>query len=877
MIGQAISHYKILEKLGEGGMGVVYRALDTDLDREVALKFLPPHVKGTEEEQARFIQEAKSASALNHPNVCSIHSIGTHDGQRFIDMELVEGTTLRERIDQEKITAEDAINYAIQIGEALGEAHSKNIIHRDVKAENIMVNQRDQIKVMDFGLAKLKGSLKLTKTSSTVGTLSYMAPEQVQGAEADVRSDIFSFGVVLYELLAGRTPFRGEHEAAMVYSIVNEEPEPIQNYLPEVSPEILHIVSRALEKNPDDRYQSVGEMVVDLRRVKRDSTSVSIAGTRTGHISSAGGGRRKSGNLKTIAIAGSGLVVLLVLFFIVPWDPGDQSVGPRTLAVLPFENLGDPEKEYFADGITDEITSRLSQLSGLGVVARSSARQYKKTTKSLDEVGEELGVDYILMGTVRWSGGDDQRVRVYPELVDVRTMHQTWSQPFEAAFSDAFTIQADVASEVARALDVELLQMEREGLGQKLTDNPEAYDYYLKGLEYFDRGFKQEDFRSGILMFERAIEADPGFAAAYARLSRSHSTYYWFYYDRTPERVKKAKEAADRAIALDPRLSDAYAAKGWYFYHGQLDYENALKQFDLALQYWPNNPDAIYGIAAIRRRQGDIGGAIKAFRKAILLDPRSASMVRQLGESLTLNREYAAADTAYDRTLLLSPDSDIARWNKVQNILLWTGDTERAREVMDEVMTGALGTDRFRELSNVQIAFYERDYEAVSAAIEKFKAFGNMDNQFRFRTPSLEAALVERAIGDEDKAVKMFAEAMEEIEGLAIENPDDGRFHSTLGVIYAGLGRKDDAIREAQRGVSLLPVETEAWRGSYRLIDLATVYTMVGEDEKAIDMLERLLSIPCELSEQLLRIDPTWDALRENPRFQALLESDRSS
>jgi serine/threonine protein kinase len=274
MVGQEISHYNILEKLGEGGMGVVYKALDTELDRTVALKFLPHTITPDESEQARFLQEAKAASALNHPNICAIHSLGEHEGHRFIDMEFVDGETLRHRIAKGRLPIGEAIDFAVQIGEALQEAHSKGIIHRDIKSDNIMVTTKDQIKVMDFGLAKLKGSLKLTKTTSTIGTLAYMAPEQIEHETVDARSDLFSMGVVLYEMLTGHLPFRGEHEAAMMYSIVNEEPEPIQEYLPDVPSELVHIVNRALDKDPEDRYQSAHDMVIDLRRLKKQSTRV---------------------------------------------------------------------------------------------------------------------------------------------------------------------------------------------------------------------------------------------------------------------------------------------------------------------------------------------------------------------------------------------------------------------------------------------------------------------------------------------------------------------------------------------------------------------------------------------------------------------------
>ena len=325
MIGRTISHYKILEKLGEGGMGVVYKAQDIKLDRLLALKFLPPHLVASEAEKARFLQEAKSASTLNHPNVCTIYDIKEEGEQQFIVMEYVDGVTLRKKFESKPLSPNDAITYAIQIGEALKEAHSQGIVHRDIKSDNIMINSKNQVKVMDFGLAKLKGSLKLTKTSSTVGTLAYMAPEQIQGGEVDARSDIFSFGIVLYEMLTGQLPFKGEHEAAMMYSILNEEPEPIQKYLPELSSEFLHVINRALEKDPNDRYQSVNDMLIDLRRLKRQSTRV--VRTSSPDISVAQGDvsapspssisqPTKSKNRKYFWGTGIGIVGVLLIFLV---------------------------------------------------------------------------------------------------------------------------------------------------------------------------------------------------------------------------------------------------------------------------------------------------------------------------------------------------------------------------------------------------------------------------------------------------------------------------------------------------------------------------------------------------------------------------------
>jgi serine/threonine protein kinase/tetratricopeptide (TPR) repeat protein len=879
MIGSTISHYKVLEELGRGGMGVVYKAQDLKLDRIVALKFLPHRLAASEAEQARFLQEAKAASALNHPNVCNVHSIGEERGQSFIDMEFVEGQTLRTKVASGPLQLDDAIAYAIQIGEALHEAHLKGIVHRDIKCENIMINTRNQIKVMDFGLAKLKGSLKLTKSSSTVGTLAYMAPEQIQGGEIDGRSDIFSFGVVIFEMLTGKLPFRGEHDAAIMYSILNEEPEPLQRYLPEASSVILHVINKSLEKDPADRYQSVAEMVIDLRRVKKDSTRVSrataqIPALEEARLSLAAPTSKKlpPGQMKLrLATAAVGVVlVVAALFLTQPWKSGSAHTGPKTLVVLPFENLGDPTREYFADGITDEITSRLSRIPGLGIIARSSAKEYKKSSKSLGEIGKELGVDYILMGTVRWSGGGEQRVRVSPELIDANTSLQKWSQAFDAPFSDAFKIQADVSSEVASALDIELLQRDKENLGRRVTDSPQAYDYYLKGLEYSNRGIAQVNLESEIRMFEQAIAADPDFAAACAKLSRAHAMMYWMYYDRTERRIARAREAAERALQLDPLLADAHAALGWYYYQGKLDYENALRQFGLALQYQPNNSDVHQGIAAVKRRQGQMNEAVESFKRAVAADPRSAEVLRELGETLTLARRYEEGEAAYERTIQLAPDNDLVYASKALNIILRTGDLERAATAIAEATEKRIRSETVLSM-RLRIEWYRGDKKAADATVEEIRPLGDIDNQFVYTPVSMLRARLEQTVGEPARARPLFEEARVKLETRLAANSDDGRLHSSLGIVYAYLGRKDDSIREAKKGVDILPVEKEAWRGSYRLIDLADVYTVVGEHDKALDLLERLVSIPAEFSRQLIKIDPRWKPLKENKRFQALV------
>jgi TolB-like protein/predicted Ser/Thr protein kinase len=891
MIGQTISHYKIVEKLGEGGMGVVYKAQDTKLDRFVALKFLPRHVTVSADEKARFIQEAKAAAGLNHPNICTIHGIEEHDGQQFIEMEYVDGVTLTSKIPETGLKVQDVITYAIQIGEALAEAHSKGIVHRDVKAENIMVNSKGQIKVMDFGLAKLKGSLRLTKAASTVGTLAYMAPEQIQGGEVDHRSDVFSFGVLLFEMLTGKLPFRGEHEAAMIYSIVNEEPTSADRYRPELPAECLHILSKALEKDPDDRYQHIVDMVVDLRRIKKQSSRVSRVSVPQDVIgkeasgepmrpptreTTAEQGPKKKLGVRAYVIAGAVLVlgvVAVFLFFYRPTSGPLQADQKRTmLAVLPFENLGDAEQEYFADGLTEEITNRLSGLSGLGVIARSSTMQYKKTTKTLQEIGSELGVGYVLEGTIRWGASSERgtRVRVSPVLIEVSDGTQIWSQPYDAVFSDVFKIQSDIATQVAGALGVTLLEPERKSLEASRTENSDAYDLYLRGNDYFRRSDKQQDFRIAIKMFEKAVELDPDFALTYARLSEAHSAMYWFHFDHTKERLAKAKSAVDEALRLDPNLADAHASLGYYYYWGHLDYDNALKEFALSQKSRPNDARVLLGIGAVQRRQGRFELAAATMTKASELDPRSSELARNTGQTYRLLRDYAEAERFSDHTISLAPDLTTGYLDKALCYILRGGDTRRARAVIRQasvnVGTDDMGVFLFRTL----IEMYDENYQDALAVISSgpSKPF---DDQFQFIPKAQLFAEVYGLMRHRELEQAYYDSARVLLERRILDQPGDSRFHSALGIAYAGLGRKTEAIREGKLGVEALPISKEAWRGTYRVRDLARIYVMVGEQSAALDQLEILLTRPSDISATLLRIDPVWTLLRNSPRFQKLI------
>jgi TolB-like protein/Flp pilus assembly protein TadD/predicted Ser/Thr protein kinase len=628
MIGKTISHYKILEKLGEGGMGVVYKAQDIKLDRLLALKFLPSQLVASEAEKARFLQEAKAASALNHPNVCTIYDIKEEGEQQFIVMEYVDGVTLRKKFESKPLSLNDAITYAIQIGEALKEAHAQGIVHRDVKSDNIMINSKNQVKIMDFGLAKLKGSLKLTKTSSTVGTLAYMSPEQIKGEEVDARSDIFSFGIVLFEMLTGRTPFSGEHEAAMMYSIVNEDPTPIQKYLQDAPAELQHVLNQALEKNPEERYQAVSEMVRELRLIQKHTTKVYHTMTPAKmpeadavtdfHILGKKAPRR--GIFLGIGIAAVVVAcVVLYFLFLSPRKPIDS------LAVLPFVNVGgDPNTEYLSYGIARTLTDNLSQLANLKVKSQVAVSRYKKKDQYPLEIGKELNVYAVLTGSVELR---DQSIIVTVELSDVNEGNQLWGHTYTKSLSDIYLIQEEISKDVTENLKIRVSGAEERKLTKRYTENAEAYQDYLKGM-YFRFIETNESLEKAVSYFQQAIEKEPNHALAYAGLAE---TYFLQEFSVPYPDIHKASALAEKAFKLDPTTPEINITLGIIREFHDLDWKGAEQLFRRAIELNPNHWNAHRELGELFWRTGRFEVAEKEALRSIELEPLSALPYSLLG------------------------------------------------------------------------------------------------------------------------------------------------------------------------------------------------------------------------------------------------------
>jgi serine/threonine protein kinase/tetratricopeptide (TPR) repeat protein len=881
MLGKTISHYRIVEKLGEGGMGVVYKAEDTKLHRAVALKFLHPELTRDDDAKTRFIHEAQASAALNHPNICTIYEIDEHEGRSFIAMELVEGEGLRERIERGLLPIDEALSIALQTGEGLREAHEKGIVHRDIKPGNIMLTSRGQAKILDFGLARLGAHLKITKADTTLGTAAYMSPEQASGKEVDRRTDVWSLAVVLYEMIAGQRPFAGDYEAAVVHSILNDEPEPLTSRRSNVPMELDRIVGKALAKNPAERYQHVEDMLVDLRALRSATQTHKVPQKTKVRVS-----RGKAMIAVAAAVIVIALAALIIHRLLVPASPpGKRSpAANRTmLVVLPFENLGAPDDEYFANGTTDAITARLAGVSGLGVIARQSAMQYKKTTKSIRQIGKELGVDYILEGTVqREKPGDPaSRVRVIPQLVRVADETNIWAETYDENMTEVFRVQSDIAERVANQLNVTLLEPERRAIEKRPTENLAAYEAYLSGMDYLDIT-SITDAETGVGLLKKAVSLDPRFAEAWAGLTRAYHDLYWVF-DR-PGALTLEIGAARHAQELAPDLPETRLALGYVAY-AQREFDRALEHFERVEQLQQSG-DAAQAICRTLRRLGRWQEALSYAEKARRLIPRSYAVYSdELGYTRMCLRHFDEARQDFDQAISLSPHLNDAYLLKAQVLVAKNGDASAGKQVMLEMIrrtdiaeaAEATMTQGFGgPLTTVAFRLFP---ETCRDILDAFEA-GHIE-RYRATQPAIIAAthlgraFIYEARGDRESAIARYDSASACYERIIRSNPQSAyvcMYHGTLGLSYAALGRCEEAIREGEEAVRMLPISKDAILGPDQVFYLAAIYVRCGKYEEAIDQIETLLSVPYYVSPGLLRADPIWDPLRSNPRFCRLVE-----
>jgi len=789
MIGKTISHFKILDKIGAGGMGEVYLAEDTELDRKVALKFLPPHYSSDSKIIMRFKREAKAAAALNHPNIITVYEVGEHEGQTFIAMEYVEGESLRELMSKDGLSLSQVLQIGKQVCEGLAKAHQADIIHRDIKPENIMIDKDGRVRILDFGLAKLRNVSKLTQAGKTLGTLDYMSPEQLQGLEVDHRTDIWSLGVVLYEMITGRLPFQGEYEAVVMYSVLNEEPQPLGGTKTVDLEKVQQIIDKALEIEVIERYESIAALLSDIHEISHSKGSDIV--TR---------GKTKKWRLSRFGTRRYPLLVVTVLivagFFLHRFLTKETAKAELiSIAVMPFKNMNqDFQSEYFADGVTEDILNNLSKIRSFSVISRRTSMLYKNSQKNMKEIGEELGVRFILEGSVR---RENNRVRIVSHLIDAHEDRQLWGDSYDREIQDIFEIQASVAQQIAAALEAELTIEEEQQLQYKPTKSFTAYDYYLKGREYYYLS-RKEDNENAIVLFKRALAQDLSFALAYCGLAKAYSQRVRRY-GFVPEWADSSIAAANKAIAINSQLSQAhdalglaYQSKGWY--------EKSLKARLKAVELDPNNDSAIGNISISYLVKGAFDKALPWAKKAVTLNPTSANKYANVAMSYYAIKDLEAAKEWFKKSLDLKPDYMIGHLG-----LLWVAMAQKNYK-------RAIEYSQKLTLENPENVHYL----SISADAELFagnpmnakqlyeKAFAISPSGFgRGRRYSTVLGYIHLITGERDSARHFFDQSLSFDQKEIDQGSEDGDIYYDMAAIMAIRKNKKESLSLLQKAIDL--------------------------------------------------------------------------
>jgi serine/threonine-protein kinase len=743
MIGKTISHYKIIEKIGSGGMGIVYKAQDLKLDRFVALKFLPPHLTTSEDEKQRFIHEAKAASSLDHNNICNIYEIDeTEDGQLFISMAYYEGETLDQKIKDKPLPIEYATDIAIQIAQGLAIAHESNIIHRDLKPANIIITERGESKIVDFGLAKIAGQTKLTKDGTTLGTIAYMSPEQTRGDAVDARSDIWSLGVIIYEMLTGQLPFKGEYESAVIYSILNDSQEPVTALRTGVPMELERIINKMLSKKITERYASVEDLLVDLQKVSKEIES---------DIKTSGSNKNKKA-LNKKYILGSAIIFILctiILFLLNPLSEDDHII--KSLAVLPLDNFShDPNQEYFVDGMTEALITELSKIQSLTVISRTSVMQFKGTKKTVPQIAKELNVDAIIEGSALLL---NDKVRITAQLVDAFDKHR-WAESYDRNLKDVFTIHHEVALDIAREVQKNITSQDKTPSPNQYPKNSEVYQLYLKG-RYFVNLYTYESHKKAIQYFKQVINLDPDFALGYAGLADVYGTWSALELPRTVA-IAKSKEYVMKALELDESLAEAHTTLGYIKMNYDWDWQGAEKELRRAIQLNPNYAFAHHILSHYLLLMGQNDESLEVSKRALELAPLDMEINGHLGFHYYWTREYDKAIEQYIKTLEIDPNYPWAHSNlgRAYKEMGWYSKSiEKFKQALS--LIGKNDADIFSNLGNVYAVSGNREkaLEIINELVEQSK---------QKYIPSKCIADVYVGLGEKDKAFEWLEKAFNE-------------------------------------------------------------------------------------------------------------------
>jgi len=887
-LGELIGHYRIESLIGIGGMGEVYLARDERLGRKVALKLLPERLTADETQLSRFKTEARSASALNHPNILTVYEIGVEGNRQFIATEFIEGITLRASLAPGRMNLHDALEIAVQVASALAAAHETGVVHRDIKPENIMLRPDGYAKMLDFGIAKLTEqrpasddhdigttAVLQTRPGLVIGTARYMSPEQARGQTMDARSDIWSLGVVVYEMVGGIPPFPGETPSDCIASILKTEPPPLSGVLSDVPLKLESILQKALRKNSDERYQTIKEMLADLRILKGEleaESSLPQTKARAESIVSKIKGHKR-GVLLSLAAAILAATVFAYSFFFVAPGP---SPNEKSIAVLPFENLSeDKSNAYFADGIQDEILTRLSKIADLKVISRTSTQRYKNTSQDLSKIANQLGVVNLLEGSVQKT---NDQVRVNVQLIRAADDSHLWAETFDRKLTDIFSVESEVAKSIADQLRAHLTGREEQAIAAKPTDNPDAYDAYLRGLAYtLKTGDTPANALGAQKYLREAVRLDPKFALSWALLSYVDALgYLTLTLQPTVALREETRQAAETALTLQPKLGEAIVAKGYYHYACLKDYDTAVRYFEQARPFLPNSSQIPESLAYVARRRGQWDQSETFFNEAERLDPRNVNLLTSHAASSIVRRRFPEALRKLDQVLDVTPD-DVDTLAVKAAIAQAMGDLRRASALLAPLRpnaddTIALGTQVYQAiLERRPVQIIPRLKEILA---KPDPALGYFNGELRFWL-----GWAQEVGGDHAAAHESWRQARAELEPFLKEQAENPALIGDLALTNMGLGDKAAALALSERAMAVIPIEKDVVGGPTPLEVLARVAAQLGERDRAIAALQKLLSIPyagplasnLPLTPGLLRLDPMFDPLRNDPRFQELI------